>query len=437
VAELAIIEKGSGWDLEWQPENILMKVTRIKDGRDDGVKAEVVVFYQGESITRSSPTLTSESGKDSLTRKLNRRKPSKDYQIDWEACVEEMAGIIVDKHREGAKAVKVKDIPETEKSRWRVEPMILENINLIYGDGGNGKSITACFLATIIQTGYMSSDHGPLIVEPGNVLYLDWETAVDGGQEIKKRLHAVQKGLGLEPESNVIYRPCWRPFLEDVDFFIDTIAEHNIDVVIIDSMGRSVGGDIEKAADTNGYFNTLAKLKRPVVLLSHKNKAGDIFGSQYTFNNSRMIWEVQRSESYNEDGIDMVMFHRKGNDVAQQQPMAWDIRFEDDGELVTFRRKDVMDTDLSGELSIHDLVYKLILRDGSTDRDLLYDRIATLKRVAVDKIKGAVETAISRHVKNQKLFRNGQTIEKMKDDFSAEEDPEVVENDGEQTWTKV
>lgn len=125
-----------------------------------------------------------------------------------------------------------------------------------------------------------------------------------------------------------------------------------------------------------------------------------------------MIWEVQRSESYNENGIDMVMFHRKGNDVAQQQPMAWDIRFEDDGELVTFRRKDVMDTDLSGELSIHDLVYKLILRDGSTDRDLLYDRIATLKRVAVDKIKGAVETAISRHVKNQKLFRNGQTIEK-------------------------
>ena len=70
MAELAIIEKGSGWDLEWQPENILMKVTRIKDGRDDGVKAEVVVFYQGESITRSSPTLTSESGKDSLTRKL-------------------------------------------------------------------------------------------------------------------------------------------------------------------------------------------------------------------------------------------------------------------------------------------------------------------------------------------------------------------------------
>ena len=57
--------------------------------------------------------------------------------------------------------------------------------------------------------------------------------------------------------------------------------------------------------------------------------------------------------------------------------------------------------------------------------------------MAVDKIKGAVETAISRHVKNQKLFRNGQTIEKMKDDFSAEEDPEVVENDGEQTWTKV
>lgn len=46
MAELAIIEKGSGWDLEWQPENILMKVTRIKDGRDDGVKAEVVVFIR-------------------------------------------------------------------------------------------------------------------------------------------------------------------------------------------------------------------------------------------------------------------------------------------------------------------------------------------------------------------------------------------------------
>ena len=428
--EPVVIEKGSGYEIEWASQNVQMIVSMIKDGRfDDSVKAEVKVFHAGSGITRSSPTLTSESGKLDLTRKLNRRRKGTDYQIDWEACVEEMAGIIIDKHREGKPSVVIKDIPQEENLQWRVENIMLEDINLIYGDGGSGKSLTACLIASLIDSGHMTSEH-QLVVEPGRVYFLDWETSP---HEIRNRINSIHKGHGINSESNVVYRQCQRPFLEDYDIIMDEISERQIDVVIIDSMGMSVGGDLEGSTDINAFFRGLRKLGKPVLLISHKNKSGQIFGSQYTYNNSRMIWELIRSETSMDDDVDIVMFHRKGNNVPQQSEMAWRIIFDEENNSVEFQRKDAMDTDMSGNLSIHDLVYRLIVRDGSMERDTLYERIAALKKVAIDKIKGAVNTAVSRYKKKKTLEQNGDTIGLAKDNFVKEEG--FTSETGEEPWT--
>ena len=88
---------------------------------------------------------------------------------------------------------------------------------------------------------------------------------------------------------------------------------------------------------------------------------------------------------------------------------------------------------MSGNLSIHDLVYRLIVRDGSMERDTLYERIAALKKVAVDKIKGAVNTSVSRYKKKKTLEQNGDTIGLAKDNFVKEEG--FASETGEEPWT--
>jgi len=421
--EPLVLSEGSGYTLEWASNGVTMEVSRIKPTRleADSVKAQVAVYHKGSSIIRSNPTLTSVDGVDKFWRKLNRRRKGEDYKIDWEGMVEVMAGIIIDRHRALTNAVDVEDIKEDETLEWRVHNILLENINLIYGDGGSGKSMTGCLMAVLCASGYMGSEHG-LVVEPGRVLYIDWETT---DSQIKKRIRHIRNGLKLNPERDRIsYLKGMRPFLDDYDHIVDEIARTQSDLVILDSMGMAMGGDLEKADDVNSFFRGLNKLEKPVLLISHTNKSGQLFGSQYVTNNSRMIWEMVRSEGADNDDVDMVMFHRKGNDVPQQQPIAWRIEFND--EDINFIRTDILDTTLTGRLSIHDLTYRLILRDGAMEREILWKRVAALKtgkttQTTIDSVRGAVNTAITRYKKKNMLQVNGPIIGLPADDFTAEE----------------
>ena len=75
--EPIMTKRGSGYDLEWPSSNVSMNVKRVKES-NDAIKAEISVTHMNVPITRSTPTLTSESGKDSFVRKLNRRRKGDD-----------------------------------------------------------------------------------------------------------------------------------------------------------------------------------------------------------------------------------------------------------------------------------------------------------------------------------------------------------------------
>ena len=400
--EPIVTEKGSRYILDWPSQQVRMEVGRIKPS----LKAEVKTFFQESPFIRSYPVLDSNSGLDIFWKKLNRRKPIKDYGVDWEACVEEMAGVVIDRQRKHTPTVLIKDVREEEGIQWRVDNIMVEDITLIFGDGGSGKSMMACLLASMMDSGYMSTDHN-LVCEPGRVLYLDWETKNpdNPGAEIAKRINSILRGFGREPESHVVYQEMGSPLNEELDFVIDLIDEHAIDVVIIDSMGLSLGGDLEAAEPVLQWFRDVGSLNKPTLIVSHKNKAGGIFGSQYTYNSCRMVWEARKSDTGVANGVDMVMFHRKANNVPQQHAIAWHIAFEDD--TIIFSRKDVMDTEESGELKIPELIYRFIVQ-GPIKREDLDDLIADRKGIAPDtkafsRMRNAISTAISRKVKSNEI----------------------------------
>ena len=341
---------------------------------------------------------------DGFARKLNKRRPKEDYSIDWEGIVEDLSGIVIDTHRKGESEITLADVPVDEKIRWRVDNLLVESdISLLWADGGTGKSFFALFLGTLIQQGYMSSEHG-LIVEPGNVLFLDYETSAT---EIAVRAKLIQTGLNIDTpdatktSSKIIYRRCDQPFAEEVDRIRDIIHNHSIDVVIIDSMGMAVGGDIQDAFEITHFFRELRKLKKTVLVISHANRQGTFFGSAYTYNSSRLVWEAKRSGS-NETGMDFSLFCRKANNVSMQPPQSWSVEFKDNTAVV-YTRGDVFATDTAGELSYRDLVYRILSEEGGKTKEYIKESIKAIKGDPPERIDRNVDVAISKHKAAEKI----------------------------------
>ena len=403
--EPMIEEKGSGYVVTWPSQNVVMQ---IKDIKPKGFKAQVAVLLNDQPVHRSNPTFNSVSGLDAFIRKLNKRRPPEDYGVDWEQLVEDMSGIVIDTVRKAPAAIKIRDIDLSDGVAWKIDNVVVENsCTLIWADGGTGKSMFATFLSVLAQQAYMDySQHG-LVIEPSNVLYLDFET---NANEIGNRVRMIHAGLGIDsPDiehttSNITYQKLVGNLTDHEDYVRDLIYENDINMVVIDSMGRAISGELNSEESVIPFFATVEKLKTTVLLISHANKQGDLFGSAFTNNSARLVWEAKRSSS-SEAGMDFSLFCRKANNVPMQQPQSWGVEFKDGG--VVYSRKDVFDTDDVGELSYYQLVYNVLKTEGSSDRNNLKERIRELKPrdargrdIPTDRSERNVESAVSKQKKD-------------------------------------
>ena len=80
----------------------------------------------------------------------------------------------------------------------------------------------------------------------------------------------------------------------------------------------------------------------------------------------RLVWEAKRSGS-NIQGMDFSLFCRKANNVPMQPPQSWGVDFTDN--KVVYTRGDVFATDLKGELSYRELVYRILTDEGDKTKE--------------------------------------------------------------------
>lgn len=391
--EPVIKPRGSGYKLTWD-NGVAVYASRIREN-PERLKCEVAILLNGHGLTRSSPTLTSESGKDGLIRKLKRRKPVEDWGIDWEIVVEEMAGLIIDRHRLGVSEVMLADVPDDDTLDWRVEGIMVEkDPTFLFGASGSGKSMFAIFLSVLIDQGYVSTDLG-LKLKPGKVLYLDWETSET---EIAKRTKQIHRGLKLDQPTGIVYQRCLQPLAADVDKIIDLVSKYDIDVVICDSLGYATAGLLSKEEEVIPFFGALRSINKTALVISHTNKDDQFFGSNYINASSRMTWEAKGTNTPGDNGLDISCFNRKQNNVPPQSPMGWHIEF-DDVNGITFGRRDVFETDSAGAMSIPNIIFEILKREGPQSKDLLLSTIAAYKSKSAETITGAVEVALTRQKK--------------------------------------
>ena len=365
------VARGSGYDYDstWSEHRISARISRIAAMPGDGLKAEVSVMLDGQPVLRTNPTLTSVSGMDGWYRKLQRSRPPKDYSIDWEAYTEELAGLVIDARRQGSAASELDWDAQQSDDVWLIEPYILKGTaNLLYGDPGTAKSLLAMWFTALLSTGHVEPAHD-LVAGRAKVLYLDYETSQDVVTRRMKWLHA---GMGISDTApTMLYRYCVHPLASEVDEIQDILEKRgwaaDETLLVIDSQGLATGGRLQDEEAVLAYFAALRAIGGTSLTISHTNKDGGLFGSQYSLAATRNLWQAERSAL----------------DAGQ----------------------------LSVGGSVAELTLRVVREEGGVAREDLATSVANLAEKRPSEVRGAVATALSRHLRNGKLVEEGGVIQ--------------------------
>ena len=359
------------YTLQWAVHQLEARVSRLKDS-GQGVLSEVVL----RSTLPASPghlhharlTLTSTTAKADLIKTLAKRLPD----IPWDDVVEQLCVLVLKAHREGEPVLALDLLPETGPIVPLIAPLLYANEpTLLYGFGGSGKSMVAAYLGLLLAAG-LEDERTRLHATPHQVLYLDYET---DEHEVRRRLSAFLPGVGLTALPRLYYRRCAQPLATEVNDLQALIVEHQIDFLIVDSIGFASAGEFEKGDVAVGYFRALRQLGVSSLSLDHLAKsqtpgvAGTAFGSIYKMNCARSAWEIKKAEDNEDDALSVGLFHRKHNSGRLSAPVG--LRFEFDGGHVIVRREDVRDIpDLEESLTIKERLIGALRNGKATVQEL-------------------------------------------------------------------
>jgi len=330
---------GDVFELRWVDEKIHIKVDHLHESAQ-GLYAEITASKNsGDSLQHlqhARINLLTVSAKKGLARQLSDR-----VEADWDTIIEQTCVNVLRQYRKGEPVMEVGNLPKHTKARYRLYPYILNNeITAIYGMGGSGKSYFVVYLALCVQCG-----HGFFGIDPiqGNVLILDWEASPYVADE---RVKALKEGMGISVEGLPFYRRCSHLLRDDVQEIQRIVLEHQIKVVVIDSVGMASGFD-DYHNSAVSMLRALRSLGIACVCIDHMPKAGgSMFGSTYKVLEARSVFELQGIQTPGESNLDIALFHRKINDGRIVKPVSYHVEFTGDNEVtssVVIKKQDVQD----------------------------------------------------------------------------------------------
>jgi len=272
LSEPQIETKGDIFTFLWKPEELQIRVSRITSHRDR-TTCEILVETMtkdpgyGSHIMHSTLNLASSISRVKIAKQLaanyDKIKPEQ-----AEGIIEQLCMRVLKQYRAGEDVVELWTNEETAPPSFKLYPMIAENeANIIFGDGGAGKSLIVLTLGMIIQLPW---EINPLLLKPkqGRVLDLDWETSQGS---TRYRLKALTKGFGL-PDFFIPYRRCTAPLADDIESIQQKCLDYKVDTIIVDSLGMACGGDINNAEVAMRFFSAFRSLNCTGILIHHSSK---------------------------------------------------------------------------------------------------------------------------------------------------------------------
>lgn len=306
-----------GYNLEWQGLNLRVIIDHIINDTD----SEIAVYENDIPIYISGFKLLSISHKTELSRALSKIK-----KIDWDKIINQICTLVLADIRKGEDVVWLTNEYGKKAPEYLLHPLFIKNSpNIIYADQSSAKSLFMTMLDIVLTLPDYKDNNGNRFYEllglysekHHNVLYLDWENNEYITGWAKQCLF---RGL-VSPESEledlpVAYLHCALPLYKMVSHIQDKIQETHTDVIIIDSLGASVGADLNATEPAFQFFTALRQLPVTPLIIAHtakdiNNRRKTVYGNAYYSNEARVTWEITKQQEPNSNELIISLFNRK------------------------------------------------------------------------------------------------------------------------------
>jgi len=330
--------------------------------------------------------------------------------VDWERKINHIALAVLQHCRKDMPAVDViidDDIPLA--AEYVVKPILYKDApNVIFGDYGSYKSVTAMILAYIAQLPYPDNE---LDLAPGqetatNCLWLDYE-----GQPVsfKQRWAAIQHGFHLDiPEERPLqmpirYKEMTVPVYDAVESLQYEMTESHIGMLVIDSLGPAAGGNLNDPEPAIRYHQALRTLGGTSLTLAHNSKdlntgTKSIFGSVFFSNLARSIWQCKAEKEPMDSRGTISLKQVKASLSQLHGAIGFSLDFDEEANKITVKKSDLRDTSLSGDLPLRTQIKNLLRQGAMTSPDIAE---------TLDANKGSVRAKLSALLADEIVVKNG------------------------------
>jgi hypothetical protein len=276
----------------------------------------------------------------------------------------------------------------------------------LYGWGGTAKSLIAALLSMNVAGG-REKFFGRDIAVHGPVMYIDFELDAD---EQHRRVMQLATGMKMEVPDGFLYVSTLGVRThEAVEFALSACEEHKAVMVVLDSLGPAMVGDMAAAKDViefhNCYIAPFKAVGATPLLVDHqaRQQAGEgyqskgAFGSAYKEHLSRSLIQVEAGDRSAELGtLNVRLRHKKTNFGTLVDPFDVSLSFSD--EMIVASTRDLTPADRAQEttLNAEDRVVAA-LEDGAAYPDEITEVTGLARSTVKNKINalkkaGRVET---------------------------------------------
>lgn len=385
---------GLGWRAVMGDGTIRMTVRRLR--HDHGtLRGYVDVEFKApgrgtprERLAGELVNLSSGRDRTQFANRLTERKPG----IEWRNLVDAFCVEVERRDDEAEPAVWIGNLPAPIDGGWLVEGLLERNQNNeVHGDGAVGKSWLALALAVSVTTGVeILPGYKPLL--RGNVLYLDWETDHD---TLNARVQQIARGAGIE-YPNILYLRMDGPFSDAVERILALIQQHEVALLIIDSVEAAMGGSVSPGAPSNEGPNKIRRgLRRlgriTTFVIDHISAdqaqqlgiARKAYGSIFKRNWIRRSWFLKQAREPSGDGYrHLGLFIAKANNGDDQLPPVG-LRWEINDEVCAWVREEIEEAELEEALPIGDRIAAYLKREGPSQQSAIVGAIRDKPRTTV------------------------------------------------------
>ncbi len=254
-------------------------------------------------------------------------------KTDWAVLLEKFAQEVYKKIYEPKEALPLEPLEEHPEVPFLLYPLLPERVPvLLYAPGGVGKSLIALYIAILLQSGY---DLHYNKRDPVNVLYVDWEL----DRELMNIRFNQIVPEELEEKKAPLYMQATHTLADEIADILVHVREKDVKLVILDSAGMAIGGDINDATAVIRFYQEVRKITEmgaTVLILTHVAKSQKSqddettpIGSAFFEYLARMTWELKywKHPAF-ESAYVHALYNRKSN-FGKKDPVAFRVRWRD------------------------------------------------------------------------------------------------------------